>query len=564
MEQNNYKFDIPANKNSIIKVIGVGGGGSNAVNHMFSRGIKDVEFFVCNTDIQALALSSVPAKLQIGTNLTEGLGAGANPEKGREAALESKEDIRDLLSLSTRMLFITAGMGGGTGTGAAPIIAEIARELGVLTVAIVTAPFAFEGKKKRKHAENGIAQLKQHCDTVLVISNDKLREIYGNLKMSEAFSQADSILTTAAKGIAEIITVPGYVNVDFEDVKTVMRDSGAAVMGSAKTEGESRALRAAQEALNSPLLNNRSIHGSQKVLLSIMSGETSELQMDELTDITDYIQDQIGEDADLIFGNGIDPDLGDSISVTIIATGFTGEERLADNTSKKNEIPRNTPINTPVNSPVNTPINTPINTPVNNPVNTPVVENTPPPPPPVENKPREERREERNVVFNMNTPKVEKPKQEEKPEPVEPQRVIYNLDDDAADEDQISNVKKKDLTEEVNEVNAGVEEPPKRIEIEKEEAVEEPSVQSPPLSEIDLKRQHLIKQADERINKLKKLSKNFENEGFKEKIDVPAYLRRGVKLVEPPHSSENNMSRYNLNDENEILGNNKFFTDKTD
>ncbi len=537
MEQNNYKFDIPANENSIIKVIGVGGGGSNAVNHMFNRGIKDVEFFVCNTDIQALALSSVPAKLQIGTALTEGLGAGANPEKGREAALESKEDIRDLLSVSTRMLFITAGMGGGTGTGAAPIIAEIARELGVLTVAIVTAPFAFEGKKKRKHAENGINQLKQHCDTVLVISNDKLREIYGNLKMSEAFSQADSILTTAAKGIAEIITVPGYVNVDFEDVKTVMRDSGAAVMGSAKTEGESRALRAAQEALNSPLLNNRSIHGSQKVLLSIMSGETSELQMDELTDITDYIQDQIGEDADLIFGNGIDPSLGDSISVTIIATGFKGEERLSNDESVKRE---------PVVQ------------------NTPIIQSTPPPqPPPVVNQVKEvkEEVEQRNVVFDLNntpvsnTPKVEEPVKEE---PTEPQRVIYDLDDDNSDEDTISNVKKKDLTEGDIEVNT-----PKVEQIEPEKP-QEPTVQSPPLSEIDLKRQHLIKQADERINKLKKLSKNFENEGLKEKIDVPAYLRRGVKLVEPPHSSENNISRYNINDDNEILGNNKFFTDKTD
>lgn len=538
MEQNNYKFDIPANENSIIKVIGVGGGGSNAVNHMFDRGIKDVEFFVCNTDIQALALSSVPAKLQIGTALTEGLGAGANPEKGREAALESKEDIRDLLSVSTRMLFITAGMGGGTGTGAAPIIAEIARELGVLTVAIVTAPFAFEGKKKRKHAENGINQLKQHCDTVLVISNDKLREIYGNLKMSEAFSQADSILTTAAKGIAEIITVPGYVNVDFEDVKTVMRDSGAAVMGSAKTEGESRALRAAQEALNSPLLNNRSIHGSQKVLLSIMSGETSELQMDELTDITDYIQDQIGEDADLIFGNGIDPSLGDSISVTIIATGFKGEERLSgDESIKRDPVVQNTPI----------------------------VQSTPPPqPPPVVNQVKEvkEEVEQRNVVFDLNntpvsnTPKVEEPVKEE---PTEPQRVIYDLDDDASEEDTtISNVKKKDLTEGNIEINT-----PKVEQIEPEKP-QEPVVQSPPLSEIDLKRQHLIKQADERINKLKKLSKNFENEGLKEKIDVPAYLRRGVKLVEPPHSSENNISRYNINDDNEILGNNKFFTDKTD
>ena len=516
MEQNNYKFDIPTNSNSIIKVIGVGGGGSNAVNHMFERGIQDVEFIVCNTDIQALALSTVPAKLQIGTALTEGLGAGANPERGREAALESKEEIRDMLSINTRMLFITAGMGGGTGTGAAPIIAEIARELGVLTVAIVTAPFAFEGKKKRKHAANGIELLKQHCDTVLVISNDKLREVYGNLKMSEAFAQADSILTTAAKGIAEIITVPGYVNVDFEDVKTVMRDSGAAVMGSAKTEGENRALRAAQEALNSPLLNNRTIHGSQKVLLSIMSGETSELQMDELTDITDYIQDQIGEDADMIFGNGIDPTLGDSISVTIIATGFTSEagEGPIRNTPKKE-------ISTPV-------------TPQVTQTTQPFTPNTP---------------KERNVVFDLNSDSnvQDEVKPSEEPKPVEPQRIIFDLDDENGDID-MPHAKKKDLTNEV----AG------------EAPVEEPTVQSPPLSEIDLKRQHLIKQADVRINKLKKLSKNFENEGLKEKIDVPAYLRRGVKLVERPHSSENNISRYNLSDDNEILGNNKFFTDKTD
>ena len=509
MEQNNYKFDIPTNTNSIIKVIGVGGGGSNAVNHMYERGIQDVEFIVCNTDIQALALSSVPAKLQIGTALTQGLGAGANPERGREAALESKEEIRDMLSINTRMLFITAGMGGGTGTGAAPIIAEIARELGVLTVAIVTAPFAFEGKKKRKYAENGIEQLKQHCDTVLIISNDKLREVYGNLKMSEAFAQADSILTTAAKGIAEIITVPGYVNVDFEDVKTVMRDSGAAVMGSAKTEGENRALRAAQEALNSPLLNNRSIHGSQKVLLSIMSGETSELQMDELTSITDYIQDQIGEDADMIFGNGIDATLGDSISVTIIATGFSDEEGEVRNTPKKETIETPTPQNastTPTQS------------------------------------------EDRNVTFDLNGNTQEDSVQssEEEEKTMEPHRVIFDLDDDNGD-DEIPQAKKKDMTTE-----------------EGSEVEEEPEVQSPPLSEIDLKRQHLIKQADERINKLKKLSKNFENEGFKEKVDVPAYLRRGVKLVEPPHSSENNISRYNLSDENEILGNNKFFTDKTD
>jgi cell division protein FtsZ len=221
MTDNSYKFDIPSQHRPIIKVIGVGGGGSNAVNHMYNKGIKDVEFVVCNTDHQALTGSPVPNKLQIGISLTEGLGAGANPEKGRAAAVESKEDIREFLSHSTKMVFITAGMGGGTGTGAAPVIAEVAKELGILTVGIVTAPFSWEGRKKKEQAYNGIDAMKRHCDTVIVVLNDKLREIYGNLSISQAFAQADNVLTTAAKGIAEIITVPGYVNVDFEDVKTV-------------------------------------------------------------------------------------------------------------------------------------------------------------------------------------------------------------------------------------------------------------------------------------------------------------------------------------------------------
>ncbi|MGB5980013.1 MAG: cell division protein FtsZ, partial [Cyclobacteriaceae bacterium] len=330
MPENSYQFDLPSHHKSIIKVIGVGGGGSNAVNHMYNQGIKDVEFIVCNTDSQALKSSPVPNRLQIGTHLTEGLGAGANPEKGKNAALESKEDIRDLLSESTKMVFITAGMGGGTGTGAAPVISRVARELDILTVGIVTAPFGFEGKKKMKAAELGIRELRENCDTVLVILNDKLREIFGNLSITSAFAQADNVLTTAAKGIAEIITVPGYVNVDFEDVKTVMKEAGAAVMGSAQTDGEGRALRAAEEALASPLLNNKDIHGAQKILLSIMSGEEAELQMDELTEITEYIQDKAGDDADVIFGHGIDTDLGHSLRVTVIATGFDSEYKSED------------------------------------------------------------------------------------------------------------------------------------------------------------------------------------------------------------------------------------------
>lgn len=320
-----YTFDLPANGKSIIKVIGVGGGGSNAVNHMYNQGIKDVEFIICNTDAQALQSAAVPNKLQIGENLTEGLGAGANPEKGKQAALESKEEIREMLSNDTKMVFITAGMGGGTGTGAAPVIAKVAKELGILTVGIVTAPFAFEGRKKKTAAENGVKELGENCDTILVILNDKLREMFGNLTIREAFAKADNVLTTAAKSIAEIITVTAEVNVDFEDVKTVMKDSGAAVMGSATTEGEGRALRAAEEALSSPLLNNTDIHGAQRILLSIMSGEQAELEMDELTEITEYIQDKAGQEAEVIFGHGIDSSLGQSIRVTVIATGFASD-----------------------------------------------------------------------------------------------------------------------------------------------------------------------------------------------------------------------------------------------
>jgi cell division protein FtsZ len=325
MEKSTYRFDLPTHHQSIIKVIGVGGGGSNAVNNMYNRGIKDVSFVVCNTDAQALESSPIQHKLQLGIHLTGGLGAGANPEVGRNAALESKDDIKALLSDATKMVFVTAGMGGGTGTGAAPVIAGIARKLGILTVGIVTQPFAFEGKKKLQQAQEGIKQLRQHCDTVLVILNDRLREVLGNLSVGNAFAQADNVLTTAAKSIAEIITVPGYVNVDFEDVKTVMKNAGAAVMGSGQAAGEERALKAAEAALSSPLLNYKDIHGAKKILLSIVSGEEAALRMDELTIITDYIQDQIGTDAEMIFGHGSDAQLEEQMRVTVIATGFEEE-----------------------------------------------------------------------------------------------------------------------------------------------------------------------------------------------------------------------------------------------
>ncbi len=321
MSDDLMNFDIPQNHNCIIKVIGVGGGGSNAVNHMFNQGIKDVDFLVCNTDAQALANSPVPVKIQLGGNLTEGRGAGNKPEMGKQSAIENLSEIENVLSDNTRMVFITAGMGGGTGTGAAPIIAEAARRLGILTVGIVTIPFRFEGKVRINQALDGIAEMERNVDSLLVINNEKLRDMYGDLKLSNAFSKADDVLSTAAKGIAEIITVHGYINVDFADVETVMKDSGVAIMGSAKATGENRAIDAIQEALESPLLNSNEIRGAKNILLNITSG-VDEITMDEVGQVTDYVQESVGASASIIWGTGLDETLGDNVNVTIIATGF--------------------------------------------------------------------------------------------------------------------------------------------------------------------------------------------------------------------------------------------------
>lgn len=319
------QFDLSENEeSSIIKVIGVGGGGSNAVNHMFKQGIKGVDFIVCNTDKQALLKSPVAHKIQLGNSLTRGLGAGAKPEVGRDSALESIDEIKNILKDNTEMVFITAGLGGGTGTGAAPVIASIAKELGILTVGIVTIPFSFEGKKRREQAEKGLEEMKKYVDTLIVIGNDKLREIYGSLKMTEAFAHADNVLTSAAKSIAEIISLHMHVNVDFNDVKTVMQDSGVAIMGSAIASGEKRAIRAVEQALVSPLLNDNDISGARHVLLNIMSG-SDDIEMDEFGEITDFIQEAAGGTAELITGYGTDPSLGDNVSVTIIATGFNAK-----------------------------------------------------------------------------------------------------------------------------------------------------------------------------------------------------------------------------------------------
>ena len=328
-------FDIPEKASSIIKVIGVGGGGGNAVGHMYSQGIVGVDFAICNTDAQAMDGSNVPVKISLGPHLTEGRGAGSKPSVGKEACIESIDEVRTFLGDNTKMLFVTAGMGGGTGTGAAPIIAKAAREMGILTVGIVTLPFKFEGMRRQRQALEGLEQLKKSVDSILVISNDKVREIYGNLTLKEAFGEADDILTIAAKGIAEIITVPGYVNVDFEDVNTVMRESGVAIMGSASMAGENRAKKAVEKALNSPLLEDNDIRGAKHILLNITSG-SKEVTMDEIGEITDYVQEEAGYGTDLIWGNCVDESLGENISITLIATGFReGATKVKEEETKK-------------------------------------------------------------------------------------------------------------------------------------------------------------------------------------------------------------------------------------
>jgi cell division protein FtsZ len=514
MTDNHYSFEIPKHHKSIIKVIGVGGGGSNAVNHMFSQGIKDVEFVVCNTDSQALMISPIPNRLQLGVHLTEGLGAGANPEKGMNAALESKEDIRTLLSDDTKMVFITAGMGGGTGTGAAPVIARVARELGILTVGIVTAPFGFEGKKKMKQAELGINELKDSCDTVLVILNDKLREIYGNLPIRNAFAQADNVLTTAAKGIAEIITVPGYVNVDFEDVKTVMSSSGSAVMGSSTTEGESRAQRAAEEALASPLLNEKEILGAQKVLLSIISGEQAELQMDELSEITDYISEMAGDEAEVIFGHGVDADLGESIRVTVIATGF-------DHHTETARIKKPTVIH-------------------------------------LESEQRIEKPEGQIDLFE----KKDEPNVADEQTSAQPE--LFDLEKPKPPYVFDSPVSQTENENELSDHAVGLDgDILDKIDKEQKQASQPQEAIN---NNLDSKRSALQQQSKERVaklNGLKQINQDRE-EDFKDKWDTPAYVRRNINLQDVPHSSEKNVSRYNLNDDNQVLGNNKFLHDNVD
>ena len=328
-------FDLPKEQSSIIKVIGIGGGGSNAVNYMYSQSIEGVNFIICNTDAQAIAQSHVPNKIQLGPHLTQGLGAGANPDIGRQATEESLEEIKRILEVNTKMVFITVGMGGGTGTGGAPIIAKICRDLGILTVGIVTTPFSYEGKKRQLQAEEGIKVMKQYVDTLLVISNDKLRHQFGNLKMKEAFSKADNVLATAAKCITDVINSTGQINVDFADVCTVMRNGGVAILGSALAQGETRARQAIEEALNSPLLNDNDISGAKWILININSSEGEhEFTMDEVEVIQNHLLSQTGEDTDIILGLGYDNNLNEKISITLIATGFEYKDPFVKSQTK--------------------------------------------------------------------------------------------------------------------------------------------------------------------------------------------------------------------------------------
>ena len=536
-------FDLPKDSSSIIKVIGVGGGGSNAVNHMFRQGIKGVDFVVCNTDQQALDISPVPLKIALGSGLTEGRGAGSLPEVGRKASMESIEEIKKILGNNTKMVFITAGLGGGTGTGGAPVIAQVAKEMGILTVAIVTVPFAFEGKKRKIQAEEGLKELRENVDTILIINNDKLREMYGNLKLGEAFAHADNILNIAAKSIAEIITVTLHVNLDFADIQTVMKESGVAIMGSASCEGENRALRAVEMALASPLLNDNNIRGARYVLLNITCG-SDDITMDELGEITDYLQEAAGQTADIIKGYGIDETLGNKVNVTLVATGFSAGP-VSTFAEKKAEriIRRLDDLATTA----------------------PIVSAAPPAAP--------------KLMFNLNedvkpatemkpaaevTPTVsETPKQEKTIEPfIKPTETA------------------KETNIEFEIVNKAFEGKPTYMTPPPIPVATVPPVMAPPIiheppqeERADMSdpifSEEQRKKAQERIEKLKQLSYKLKTPGaLNEMESEPAYKRRNVELGDTPHSSESSVSRFTLSEgedkKGELRQNNSFLHDNVD
>jgi cell division protein FtsZ len=543
-------FEMLKDKSSIIKVIGVGGGGGNAVNHMYRQGIAGVDFIICNTDAQALEFSPIPNKVQLGASLTEGMGAGSIPEVGKNSAIENIDDIKSMLGSTTKMLFITAGMGGGTGTGASPIIAQAAKELDILTVAIITTPFSFEGKRRKMQAEDGLDELKKYVDSYLVISNDRLREIFGNLTLGSAFAQADDILTTAAKGIAEIITVPGYINVDFKDVRTVMKDSGVSIMGSFACEGENRALNAVEGALASPLLKDNEIEGARYILLNISSG-VHEVTMDEVAIITDYIQDKAGLSADLIWGNCIDENLGDKLSVTIIATGFQTMEQRAQDKKNVKKISLLTPEEAPLVKPVE-PVNSFIEPKTAAASNEPTMK-------------LKEDIKQSDLFGDMYN--VNKGRQTEEPDNGLIRHTLVEEETPAVEAKQESAI---DFELKVSETDF-VFETPKSNYTEPAAQQQQEEIAEPGLDDdkSDESIADQLQKSKERIMRLKDLSMKLRTtNGLQEMENEPAYKRKQMQLQQVQHSSESQVSRFTLsNDEDggtEIRPNNSFLHDNVD
>jgi cell division protein FtsZ len=545
------EFDLPKDQSSIIKVVGVGGGGSNAVNHMFNQGIKGVDFVVCNTDQQALDMSPVPFKIQLGASLTEGRGAGAIPEIGKNAAIENIEDIRTFLAKGTKMVFITAGMGGGTGTGAAPVIARVAKEMDILTVGIVTIPFAFEGKKRKQQAEDGLEEMRQNVDTLLIINNDRLREMYGNLSLGSAFSQADNVLAIAAKGIAEVISVTGLINVDFNDVNTVMKNSGAAIMGSATAEGEFRAIEAVKSALSSPLLNDNDIRGAKYVLLNITYGN-KEILMDEIGIITDYIQDEAGSTADVIWGHGYDETLGDSINLTLIATGFnsslfTGIERGV--TEKTIMNLEDSTIPTMITQPIEAPVSVTENSFVEESLNTFTAETS------------------------VTKEAEEQPYLKIKDETEKQTEINWSFSSDSvkSSSDEISFESKSDLFESKTESTEDKKESVIRhmLTDDLDERVDSnDGLQTKTPLSLD-EQQKRTKERMERIQTY--TSKLKTSSGLTDLEKEPAYKRKNIAINDIPHSSEEQMSKFTLSEETEegkrkfgLKENNSFLHDNVD
>lgn len=519
-------FEIPKNQSSIIKVIGVGGGGGNAVNYMHNLGLDGVDFIVCNTDSQALAQSPIPNKIQLGPHLTQGLGAGANPEIGKQAGEESIDDIVKILKVNTRMAFITAGMGGGTGTGAAPIIAKVCRELGILTVGIVTTPFAYEGRKRLKQAQEGIAEMREYVDTILIISNDKLRQQYGNLPFTQAFAKADNVLSTAAKCITDLITVDGKVNLDFNDVQTVMKSGGRAILGSAQAEGEDRAKVAVVEALSSPLLNDSEIEGAQWILLNVTSAAGDhEHTLDELEIIQAHVQEQAGNNCDIILGMGHDPNLDKNISVTIIATGFHANEINVEVPGSRKQEPEKIVVQLGVDDASK------------------VIEN--------KSEEKEVKTEDPFAPQLVEAPRMEQPKPE--PQAQWPQqRTSYNLElpNTSGTESKVQDVDDKDESSDNIELIIKNEHELKEVKGPETQRIGERYLTE---HEIEEKRrfEEQKRALEERAERLRRMSFNIHGAHHSDIEKVPAFIRQNKDLDDSAHSSDAYLSGYTVSNDDE-------------